>query len=1046
MGNQDFIKNININDSNSLVELLHTMDPEFHNEANVIEHSLYYDNDKFKNLIAETECTLRILNLNCADLRSKYENIKLFLANCNNSENPISVITLQETHFNINTDENYYELQDYTLISEPARINRSGGLAMYIHNDFLYHRITSDVVEQNSPVYESMYVEIFAKNRKHKKYIIANVYRRPHDKIEDLSEFITDFPRKLNMLNEKSKHVYVAGDFNIDLLLLKENQYFNTFYEHTTAHGFFPKITRPTRITQNSHTLIDNLYTNNLTEPHVSGIITIPISDHLVNFTVIKDITKSKRNMNPKYFDCEVINRHSVTNFRNSIKKADIMAQLDKQPNGNPNINYNILDTIISTSKAKHIPKKKKKFNKRIHKKEKWMTDDLLNLVNTKNDKYVEWKSTSNPELYHERGLNFKTFDNIVKQDIENARQKFYYDTFLAQKNDMKKTWATINETLNRNKKTAEYPSEFLIDGKNISDPTIIANSFNDFFSNIGTKFSSDIIINNKTLAYTDYLSNPVPTTFKLDSVTSDDVLDIISKLKNKKSSGKDGISNKLLKEIKFEIIHPLTLIINQSIQTGIFPDALKIAKVKPLYKKGDSSLLNNYRPISLLPTISKVFERVIYIQLYDYFNSNNLLVDQQYGFRSLHSTELASVKLIDSLLSDMDNLKSNKTPITIFLDLSKAFDTLNFDIMINKLKYYGIKGTELILMENYLINRYQYVEYDSQNSDLLKLKTGIPQGSLLGPLFFSIYINDLVKCSDKFSFLMYADDTTIFFNLEDFASEMAINNELEKINNWLKLNKLTLNVEKTKYMMFHKRRKITPINISLNNSKIEFVHQFKFLGLLIDENLSWNNHINMITNKLSKINGILHKLKCIYPLEALLTIYNALCVSHINYGSLVWGTHVDQLAVLQKKLIRNITRSNYIAHSEPILKRLNLLSVTDMFSLKVLKFLHKLSHNKLPTYFNTYRPYLEKIITPYSLRPHPLPLPPTNHVYAESRLIVQLVKIKNEYSKNEPLIIKKICDRSHSLYGFSNYVTNIMLNKYSYQCHKLICRTCNRI
>ena len=277
--------------------------------------------------------------------------------------------------------------------------------------------------------------------------------------------------------------------------------------------------------------------------------------------------------------------------------------------------------------------------------------------------------------------------------------------------------------------------------------------------------------------------------------------------MKGKNSSGKDGISNKPLKSIKGEISKPLTIIINQCLETGIFPDALKAAKIKPLYKKGDSCCFNNYRPISLLPTISKMFERVMFSQLYSYFNINNLLSEQQYGFRSQHSTELACVKLTNYIIKEMDNIKEIKIPTAIFLDLSKAFDTLNFDILLNKLKYYGVRGTSLALIKSSLTNRYQYVQFENSDSELLEIVTGIPQGSILGPLFLSVFINDLVNSSNKFQFLMYADDTTIYFNLVKFPREnreIAVNSELEKVNTWLKLNKLSINVNKTKCMFFY--------------------------------------------------------------------------------------------------------------------------------------------------------------------------------------------------------------------------------------------------
>ena len=466
-----------------------------------------------------------------------------------------------------------------------------------------------------------------------------------------------------------------------------------------------------------------------------------------------------------------------------------------------------------------------------------------------------------------------------MKENIRAAKRKYYFKTFTAQKNDMKKTWKTINETLNRKINKSKFPSEFIINNRSIADHKEIADQFNIFFSNIGSNLSHSIEIVDNTSDFTDYLNNPTEHRFNFNVITESETLSIINKLKSKNSSGKDEISNNLLKSIKDEIGKPLTIIINQSLRTGIFPDALKIAKMKPLYKKGDNFCLNNYRPISLLPTISKIFERVMFTQMYSYLNSNFLLSEQQYGFRSQHSTELACVKLVDYITTEMDNIKKIKSPTAIFLDLSKAFDTFNFNILLNKLQYYVIHGISLSLIRSYLTNRFQYVQFENSESDLLEIKTGIPQGSILGPLFFNIMINDIVNSSNKFNFLIYADDTTIYFNLEDLAiesREVLINDELEKVNKWLKLNKVAVNVDKTKIMLFHKRRPVTPIQFSMNNRIIDVVQYFNYLGIMLDADMSWKTHVAMVRNKLSRINGILHRFKYIYPQNVLITLYKS--------------------------------------------------------------------------------------------------------------------------------------------------------------------------
>ena len=239
----------------------------------------------------------------------------------------------------------------------------------------------------------------------------------------------------------------------------------------------------------------------------------------------------------------------------------------------------------------------------------------------------------------------------------------------------------------------------------------------------------------------------------------------------------------------------------------------------------------------------------------------------QKYGFRAKHSTELAAIKLVDFINHEMD---IGNTPVTVFLDLSKAFDTLNFDILLSKLRYYGVSGVALDLIKSYLTGRKQYVIFGETKSNFTNTTTGIPQGSILGPLLFSIYINDLITVREKFNFLMYADDTTLYFNVEYFTEnefESECKSELTKLTNWLQHNKLSLNTEKTKCLYFHKpQRKLTPLRLNINNTVIEKVDSFNYLGIILNENLTWKNHIEMVANKIAKITGVLNRLKYVYP------------------------------------------------------------------------------------------------------------------------------------------------------------------------------------
>ena len=294
----------------------------------------------------------------------------------------------------------------------------------------------------------------------------------------------------------------------------------------------------------------------------------------------------------------------------------------------------------------------------------------------------------------------------------------------------------------------------------------------------------------------------------------------------------------------------------------------------------------------------------------------------------------------------------------------------------------------------------------------------------------------------------MYSDNIAIYRNLNDFPPinrKIEINSELEKLNTSLKLNKLAIKLDTSKCMFFYTRRSITPLKFLMNNITIVVVHNLNYLGIMLDANTSWKSHIAMVSNKLSRINGILHRLKYLYPQNILITLYKSLFIPHINYGSLLWGHVGESMNKIQKKAIRTITYSNYIAHSEPLLKSLNLLKVKDLFNLKILKFLFNLYHNKLPPYFNNYILDLEKFETPYALRPQALPVPRVSHAYAEAGLVYQLVVMQNKINVSDNLISRRIHDPNYSLASFNQLLINEMLNSYCYECLLIICHTCDR-
>ena len=398
-----------------------------------------------------------------------------------------------------------------------------------------------------------------------------------------------------------------------------------------------------------------------------------------------------------------------------------------------------------------------------------------------------------------------------------------------------------------------------------------------------------------------------------------------------------------------------MTHFINLSIISGVFPDQLKIARVIPLFKSGDKSIFTNYRPVSVLPAFSKILEKVIYNRLLDYLNKHKILSDNQFGFRKHHSTEYALTLLYDKISSAIDN---NELTVGIFIDLSKAFDTVNHQILLDKLLHYGIRGVALNWFVSYLSNRHQFVQFNDTSSSLHIIKCGVPQGSILGPLLFPIYINDLCDVSKILDFILFADDTNIFFSHKnvDFL-EKTLNEELLKLTTWCQANKLSINYSKSKFMVFKPRQKRQNLDIKLeiSNCAIERVRDTIFLGVILDENLTWKHHIANVARKISKSIGVIYKSSFCLPVTSLRTLYYSLVYPYLVYCASVWAstypTNLNRLVLLQKKIIRIISKMPFDAHADPIFKSLQ-MKLSEIYFFQVGKFMFSYKIGLLPNAF----------------------------------------------------------------------------------------------
>ena len=420
-----------------------------------------------------------------------------------------------------------------------------------------------------------------------------------------------------------------------------------------------------------------------------------------------------------------------------------------------------------------------------------------------------------------------------------------------------------------------------------------------------------------------------------------------------KKSPDIFGTTPKLLQIGAPILCEPISKVINKSLKLGTFPTLLKIAKVIPIFKAGSKALVSNYRPISLLPLVSKIFEKVMYNRLSLFFQQQKILYKKQFGFQKGKSTELALIDLVANVIS---SLEKGETPCAVFLDFAKAFDTVDHSILVQKLIHYGVRGAAINWISSYLSGRSQCVSIGNSISKFSKIETGVPQGSILGPLLFLIYINDIVNSSDIVRFILFADDTSVFFSHKDRReTEKILNIELHKLSNWLTANKLSLNTDKSSVLFFRTKNANNNLdsNISINGTMLKEVISAKYLGLQIDNKLTFNEQITSIKTKLIKGNYILSKLRHFVPQDLLLNVYNAYIQPFLDYGNLVWcmasPSNLKILSTLQKKSMKIIKNIKNYQTMDAIFKDGKILPIDLNIKLASAKLIWKFYNVKLP-------------------------------------------------------------------------------------------------
>lgn len=829
----------------------------------------------------------------------------------------IHIIILTETWINSEDEAKRTQLPGYTHYFNYRQNVKGGGVSIFVHDSLKHNMIEEYTIDDNH--YLWVHINKFCID-------IGAIYKPGRT---NHMNFLDQYSTQL----EKRKRGIIFGDFNYDLLssdryvlnyknMIKESGYYIT---NKIEHDYC------TREANKSKTILDHVCTNIKHQPYHLAIIESCMSDH-------KQIYFELKNYEPeplKSIKYVAINYEKLYNIIQNISENDKEDEYVK------------LEEKLLTSVEKSKTIKSKKCNPI---KKDWINKEIIDMIDRRNKLWLEYRNNPTDTKIEE---DFFIIKIKTAQMIQGRKSEYYCKSFRNCQNKPTKMWSLIN-TLCYNKTTVTAPVKLQTETGVITSVQEICEYFNEFFSTIGKNLANEIpsiyhrhnvFIGAKSIKST--LTQLTPT-------SKTELCKIIDNFNCNTSCGIDGISTKVIKCVKDLIIVQLTNCINKCLEIGSFPDNLKLAKVTPIFKSGSKTNPGNYRPISVLPVLSKIFERVLYNRLENYLNSNEILSNKQYGFRKKSNTLSATIDLITELKTNLDK---KHIGLGIFIDLKKAFDTVSHTILLKKLENIGITGIALNMYKSYLSNRKQIVKIGNNKSQPKPVTYGVPQGSILGPLLFLIYINSIHEVGLKGNVTLYADDTCLFYfghSIDAIITDAQ--NDLNLLHKWFQYNLLTINIAKTNYIIFKTKNKIIPDynSLKINNVEINRTNHDKYLGLILDCNLNWKPHIDRIKNKLASLTGMLRGISRCFPQKVRYLIYNALVKPHIDYLIEVWGsaskTNLNTIQRAQNKVIKVLFRYNYLTPTDTLYKKTKLLNITQTYIYYTCLLVRKILTNNIHT------------------------------------------------------------------------------------------------
>ena len=786
-------------------------------------------------------------------------------------DHELDVLGLNETRLSKDIRDSEVSVEGYDIYRHD-RDTSGGGVAIYV-KDTLSHQKREDIRDPNLEI-----IGIEITHRHAKSYIVLCWYRPPTEGT-DVSTFeaLTNIIKKLDA---EGKEIILVGDTNCDYKKPKDcnTRKLKLIYSEFQFEQLIKDFTRVAATTSSnngeistSKTIIDHFSTNRPNFISYSGVIKLGMTDHYMILGIRKLNAKllvTRKQFKTEFRSMRNYDREAFLFDLQSVDWEMATSTAWDDPNVMANNFYDLFHSILDV----HAPLKTRKGIAR-HAPSPWITPRIKNLIRERDR--AKKKAEKDRSIWPE----YKRLRNRVTSELRRSVEGHYRSLIDENSNNPKEMWKTINKVLNKNQ-CSTTPRSVMYKGQLVEKQKEIAEAFNNHFTTIGPKLAEKI----ETKESDDplkYLIDEGPSTaprFEFHPVDPSTIEKEIKKLKCSKSAGYDKVSVKLVRDAAGILCKPLAAIFNSSFDMGIFPDMWKIARVTSIFKSGSKNDMGNYRPISVLSVFSRLLEKLGHDQVSNYLKVHKKFSKCQHAFLKMHSTLTSLLNVTDAWFSNIDKRKIN---ISVFLDLKKAFDTVDHGILLSKLTKYGVVGTPLRWFTSYLTNRKQYCQVNGHKSSLKTVHCGIPQGSCLGPLLFILYVNDFEQCLNKCTTNMYADDTSVTCSAEDI-DELCndLRTEVDNIAEWLRQNKLSLNTDKTECMVVGHKRQTNriqgPLEVNINGGPIKRVKKVKYLGITVDENLTWNEQHKNLKGKIKNALSSLRKLKNILPQSKLDQVYTA--------------------------------------------------------------------------------------------------------------------------------------------------------------------------